>query len=101
VLDEPTTGLHAADVAQLMKVLDRLVERGNAVVVVEHNTELLEACDRLVELGPAGGDEGGRLVAAGTPRDLAKDPASITGRFLFQRAPAVPKRKARRQRVRS
>ncbi len=86
-LDEPTTGLHPADVQQLITVLRSLARRGNAVVVVEHNTEVLEACDRLVELGPGGGDAGGVVIAGGTPRELAADPASKTGPFLF--APAV------------
>ncbi len=72
---------------QLITVLRSLARRGNAVVVVEHNTEVLEACDRLVELGPGGGDAGGVVIAGGTPRELAADPASKTGPFLF--APAV------------
>jgi excinuclease ABC subunit A len=86
LLDEPTTGLHPADVQQLVAVLRRLARAGNAVVVIEHDVDVLERCDRLLELGPGGGDEGGREVAAGTPAELAADPASPTGPYLFQRA---------------
>jgi excinuclease ABC subunit A len=88
LLDEPTTGLHPADVQQLVAVLRRLARAGNAVVVIEHDVDVLERCDRLLELGPGGGDEGGREVAAGTPAELAADPASPPGPYLFQRAAA-------------
>jgi excinuclease ABC subunit A len=84
VLDEPTTGLHAADVAQLVAVLDRLVARGDAVVVVEHHVGVLAACDRLVEIGPAGGADGGRVMADGTPTELASHAGSVTGPFLAE-----------------
>ncbi|MFT7669601.1 MAG: excinuclease ABC subunit A [Planctomycetota bacterium] len=83
-LDEPTTGLHPADVQQLVFVLQRLVAAGNALVVIEHNTELLESCDRLVELGPEGGEAGGLVIAEGTPRELHEDKDSKTGPYLFQ-----------------
>jgi excinuclease ABC subunit A len=82
VLDEPTTGLHASDVHALARVLDRLAAAGHAVVVIEHHTGLLSVCDRLVELGPAGGAAGGRIVARGTPEELARDPRSPTGPWL-------------------
>ena len=82
VLDEPTTGLHASDVQKLVGVLRRLADRGDAVVVIEHHTDLLAICDRLVELGPAGGDAGGRVIATGTPTELANDPESVTGPWL-------------------
>jgi excinuclease ABC subunit A len=82
VLDEPSTGLSAGDLVHLARVLDRLAARGDAVLVIEHHAQLLAICDRLVELGPEGGEEGGRVVAAGTPLELAADPASITGPFL-------------------
>jgi len=82
-LDEPTTGLHPADVRQLLGVLHRLVRQGNAVVVIEHNADVLAACDRLFELGPGGGDDGGRVIGEGTPRELAVSPESKTGPFLF------------------
>ncbi|MEM1449652.1 MAG: hypothetical protein AAGI22_11085 [Planctomycetota bacterium] len=86
VLDEPSTGLAATDVEHLARCLGRLARRGNAVVVIEHHTELLEICDRLVELGPEGGEKGGQIVSAGTPRELAHEKGSITGPWLF-RAP--------------
>jgi excinuclease ABC subunit A len=82
VLDEPSTGLHASDVAQLAGVLQRLRDRGHAVIVIEHHTGLLAICDRLVELGPGGGAEGGRIVAQGTPEELSRMAASITGPWL-------------------
>ena len=82
VLDEPTTGLHFHDVRQLLAVLDRLVNRGNTVVVIEHNIDVIRAADWIVDLGPEGGTEGGRIVAAGTPEMVAASPGSHTGRFL-------------------
>ena len=82
VLDEPTTGLHFHDVRQLLAVLDRLVNRGNTVVVIEHNLDVIRAADWIVDLGPEGGREGGMIVAAGTPETVARAPASHTGRFL-------------------
>ena len=89
VLDEPTTGLHKHDVTHLHAVLRRLADRGDAVIVIEHHVDLLAACDRLVELGPGGGADGGRVVALGTPAELAADPASVTGPWLreVRRAP--------------
>jgi excinuclease ABC subunit A len=83
VLDEPSTGLSTSDVAHLVRVFDRLAASGHAVILVEHHTGLLTICDRLVELGPGGGEAGGRVIATGTPRELEKDPASVTGRWLF------------------
>ncbi|MHC4262606.1 MAG: excinuclease ABC subunit UvrA, partial [Planctomycetota bacterium] len=88
VLDEPSTGLHASDVHKLVDVLQRLADRGDAVVVIEHHTGLLAACDRLVELGPAGGAAGGRLIADGTPSELARTEGSVTGPWLELDAPA-------------
>jgi len=82
VLDEPTTGLAKADVLHLHRILARLAGRGDAVVVIEHQLDLLAACDVLVELGPGGGEAGGRLIASGTPAELARDPASVTGPWL-------------------
>ena len=82
VLDEPTTGLHMDDVARLVQVLQRLVEAGNSVLVIEHNLDVIKVTDRLIDLGPEGGDGGGTLVAQGTPEDVAACSASYTGRFL-------------------
>ncbi len=82
LLDEPTTGLHLADIEQLLRVLHQLVEYGNTVVVIEHNLEVLKTADYLVDLGPEGGEAGGRLVASGSPEAVAAEPRSWTGRYL-------------------
>ena len=82
VLDEPTTGLHFADIELLLKVLHRLTEHGNTVVVIEHNLDVIKTADWLVDLGPEGGEGGGRILAAGPPEAIAAEPASHTGRFL-------------------
>jgi excinuclease ABC subunit A len=82
ILDEPTTGLHFADVAKLLQVLQRLVERGNTIVVIEHNLDVIKCADYIIDLGPDGGDKGGELVFAGTPEELAKHKMSHTGKYL-------------------
>ena len=82
ILDEPTTGLHFADVERLLEVLGRLVEAGNTVVVIEHNLDVIKTADWLIDLGPEGGDAGGEIVATGSPEAVAAEPASYTGRFL-------------------
>ena len=82
ILDEPTTGLHAADVHKLIDVLQQLVETGNTVIVIEHNLDVIKTADYLVDLGPEGGDRGGQVVACGTPEEVAQCPASYTGRYL-------------------
>src|SRR4029077_15158616 len=79
VLDEPTTGLHFADVEKLLQVLHRLVDTGNTVLVIEHNLDVIKTADWIVDLGPGGGDRGGRIIAVGTPEDVAANPASYTG----------------------
>ncbi|HEY5710010.1 MAG TPA: excinuclease ABC subunit UvrA [Solirubrobacterales bacterium] len=98
ILDEPTTGLHFADVQRLLDVLGRLVDAGNSVVVIEHNLDVIKTADRLIDLGPEGGEEGGEVVATGTPEEVAAVAGSYTGRFLAELVePAKPKR-ARRKR---
>jgi excinuclease ABC subunit A len=82
ILDEPTTGLHFADVERLLDVLARLVDAGNTVVVIEHNLDVIKSADHLIDLGPEGGEAGGELVATGTPEEVAAEPASYTGAFL-------------------
>ncbi|MDQ3699505.1 MAG: excinuclease ABC subunit UvrA, partial [Chloroflexota bacterium] len=82
ILDEPTTGLHFADVEKLLGVLQRLVDGGNTVVVIEHNLDVIKSCDWIIDMGPEGGDAGGRVVATGTPEDVAAHPTSHTGRYL-------------------
>ena len=82
ILDEPTTGLHTYDVQKLIEVLQKLVDAGNTVVVIEHNLDVLKTADWVIDLGPEGGDRGGTLVAAGTPEELVKIPESYTGQYL-------------------
>lgn len=82
ILDEPTTGLHFEDVRQLLAVLQRLVDAGNTVLVIEHNLDVIKVADRIIDMGPEGGDGGGTVVATGTPEQIAKNPASYTGKFL-------------------
>ncbi len=82
VLDEPTTGLHTADVHKLVQVLEKLVDAGNTVLVIEHNLDLIKRADHIIDIGPEGGDAGGRIVAEGTPEQVAQNPASYTGQYL-------------------
>jgi len=82
ILDEPTTGLHFEDVRLLLDVLHRLVDRGNTVVVIEHNLEVVKTADWVIDLGPEGGAAGGAIVAQGPPEDVARSRRSHTGRFL-------------------
>ena len=82
LLDEPTTGLHFEDIRKLLEVLQKLVARGNSVVVIEHNLDVIKNADWVIDMGPEGGDEGGRIVAEGTPEELSHKPASVTGQFL-------------------
>jgi excinuclease ABC subunit A len=102
ILDEPTTGLHFADIQKLLEVLERLVEAGNSVVVIEHNLDVIKVADRLIDMGPEGGEEGGRVMAAGTPEEVAAVADSHTGEYLRGLVePAKPKKKApaRRRKV--
>ena len=82
ILDEPTTGLHFADVDKLLQVLGRLVDRGNTVVVIEHNLDVIKSADYIIDLGPDGGGRGGELVASGTPEEIVRVPRSHTGTYL-------------------
>ena len=84
VLDEPSTGLHPIDVATLVAVFDRLLEAGATIIVIDHDLDLLGAADHLIDIGPGGGPEGGRILAAGTPEDVARDQSSVTGPFLVE-----------------
>ena len=87
ILDEPTTGLHFEDVRKLLGVLQRLVDAGNTVLVIEHNLDVIKSADWLIDLGPEGGDEGGRVVAEGTPEEVALVADSYTGKFLREMLP--------------
>jgi excinuclease ABC subunit A len=82
ILDEPTTGLHFADIHKLLEVLNRLADMGNTIVVIEHNLEVIKTADCIVDLGPEGGDRGGEVVAVGTPEEIALEKSSFTGQFL-------------------
>ena len=82
ILDEPTTGLHTADVAKLLEVLQMLCDAGNTVLVIEHNLDVIKCADHIIDLGPEGGDGGGRIVAEGTPEEVSKIDASYTGQYL-------------------
>jgi excinuclease ABC subunit A len=101
ILDEPTTGLHFADIQKLLEVLQRLVDAGNSVVVIEHNLDVIKVADRLIDMGPEGGEEGGRVMATGTPEEVAATEESHTGEYLRKLVePAAPKKKpARRRKV--
>jgi excinuclease ABC subunit A len=96
ILDEPTTGLHFADIQRLLEVLQRLVTAGNSVVVIEHNLDVIKVADRIIDLGPEGGEEGGRVIATGTPEQVAAVAESYTGRFLaglLERRPPTKRRR--------
>ena len=82
MLDEPTTGLHFEDIRKLLDVLSSLVDKGNTVLVIEHNLDVIKTADWIIDMGPAGGNRGGTLVAEGTPEDVAAHEGSFTGEFL-------------------
>ena len=82
ILDEPTTGLHFEDIQMLMNVIAELVDKGNTVIVIEHNLDVVKCADWIIDLGPEGGDNGGRVLATGTPEQIAKNPESATGKYL-------------------
>ena len=81
-MDEPTTGLHADDIQKLLRVLNKLVDQGNTVLVIEHNMDIIKTADYIIDLGPEGGDEGGYIVGCGAPEEVAKINNSYTGQFL-------------------
>ena len=82
ILDEPTTGLHTDDIARLLKVLERFVDEGNTVLVIEHNLDVIKTADHLIDLGPEGGVGGGQVIATGTPEEVAQNAQSFTGQYL-------------------
>ncbi len=82
ILDEPTTGLHASDIEKLLKVLQNLVDKGNSLLVIEHNLDVLKTVDYIIDMGPEGGDKGGMVIAQGTPQDIAGSRKSHTGKYL-------------------
>jgi excinuclease ABC subunit A len=89
ILDEPTTGLHFVDIQRLLDVITMLVDKGNTVVVIEHNLDIIKSADFIIDLGPEGGDLGGEVLAAGTPEEVSRNPESYTGRFLRERLGAI------------
>ena len=82
ILDEPTTGLHVDDISRLLKVLNRIVENGDTVVIIEHNLDVIKTADHIIDLGPEGGEGGGTLIATGTPEEIAQNNGSYTGQYL-------------------
>jgi excinuclease ABC subunit A len=82
ILDEPTTGLHFADIRRLLEVLNQLVDQGNTVVIIEHNMDVIKTADWIIDLGPEGGNEGGKVIATGTPEEVARQDRSFTGQYL-------------------
>jgi excinuclease ABC subunit A len=91
ILDEPTTGLHFEDVRVLLEVLNRLVDKGNTILVIEHNLDVIKVADHIIDLGPEGGERGGRIIATGTPEEVAMVPGSFTGYYLQQEPGILPK----------
>jgi excinuclease ABC subunit A len=101
ILDEPTTGRPFADIQKLLEVLQRLVSAGNSMIVIEHNLDVIKVADRIIDLGPEGGEEGGLVIATGTPEQVAAEPESYTGQFLAELLPEKPAAKRRRPRARA
>ena len=93
ILDEPTTGLHFADVQKLLDVLNRLVNLGNTVIIIEHNMDIIKNSDWIIDLGPEGGDKGGEVIACGTPEHVAQNPKSYTGQYLKKILNLMPRTK--------
>ena len=82
ILDEPTTGLHFEDIRILLDVLNKLIEKGNSMIVIEHNLDVIKVADYIIDLGPDGGRDGGRIIAEGLPREIINNPNSLTGKYL-------------------
>jgi excinuclease ABC subunit A len=82
ILDEPTTGLHTDDVGRLLSILQKLVNGGNSMIIIEHNLDVIKSADYIIDMGPEGGQGGGKVVATGTPEEVAKNPNSVTGEYL-------------------
>ena len=104
MLDEPTTGLSFQDVDHLLVVLQRLVDGGNTVVVIEHHLDVIKTADHIIDLGPFGGDRGGELIAVGTPEEIAANPESATGRYLrplLEAAGTLPKKRKATKRAKA
>ena len=92
ILDEPTTGLHFEDIRILLGVLNKLVEKGNTIIVIEHNLDVIKQVDYLIDLGPGGGKNGGKIVAEGTPEEVVRNKKSLTGKFLRKELGHLPLR---------
>ena len=82
ILDEPTTGLHFEDIRVLLDVLNKLADKGNTILIIEHNLDVIKCADHIIDMGPEGGKNGGQIIATGTPLEIANNPNSITGEFL-------------------
>ena len=82
ILDEPTTGLHFEDIKKLIELLNRLVDSGNTVIIIEHNMDIIKGCDHLIDMGPEGGHEGGQIITSGRPEEIIKHGSSLTGKYL-------------------
>lgn len=93
ILDEPTTGLHFEDIRILLEVLNKLADRGNSIVVIEHNMDVIKASDFVIDMGPEGGRGGGTIVATGTPEEIAQNPKSATGLYLKKEMENLPPKK--------
>jgi excinuclease ABC subunit A len=85
IFDEPTTGLHFHDINKLLAAFDALLDKGHSIIVIEHNLDLIKCADHIIDLGPDGGENGGHLLAAGTPEEIARNPASVTGKYLKEK----------------
>jgi len=85
ILDEPTTGLHFVDIQRLLNVINRLVDMGNTVIVIEHDLDIIKSADYIIDLGPDGGEKGGKIAAVGTPEEVAKNKQSLTGKYLAKK----------------